>query len=114
MFIALMAFSSGLYAKKKKTPRKPDEPAATAAPAQMTPEQKVVHALDRLTFGPRPGDVDTVTAAGLDRWIEQQLHPRDIPENPALAATLAPFDTLRMSTSRRAALRRRYPSPKSR
>jgi uncharacterized protein (DUF1800 family) len=103
-----MAFSSGLYAKKKKTPRKPDEPAATAAPAQMTPEQKVVHALDRLTFGPRPGDVDTVTAAGLDRWIEQQLHPRDIPENPALAAKLAPFDTLRMSTSD---LARRYPTP---
>ncbi len=87
--LALMAFSSGLYAKKKTVASHP-------GPPQMTAEQKVLHALDRLTFGPRPGDVEAVTAIGLDRWIEQQLHPRDIPENPVLEAKLAPFDTLRM------------------
>jgi uncharacterized protein (DUF1800 family) len=105
--LALMTLSSGLYASKK--PRsKPAEPSAAIAPPQMTPEQRVVHALDRLTFGPRSGDVDAVTAIGLDRWIEQQLHPRDIPENPVLEAKLAPFDTLRMSSSE---LARRYPTP---
>ena len=97
----LALISSGLYAKKKTQPK-------TAEPPRMTAEQKVIHALDRLTFGPRPGDVDAVTAMGLDRWIEQQLDPRDIPENPVLEAKLAPFDTLRLSPSE---LARRYPTP---
>jgi uncharacterized protein (DUF1800 family) len=101
--VALMAFASGLYAKKKTAPA-----ASHAASPQMTADQRVIHALDRLTFGPRPGDVEAVTAMGLDRWIDQQLHPRDISENPVLEAKLAPFDTLRMST---AELAHRYPTP---
>ena len=31
--------------------------------------RRAVHALDRLTFGPCPGDVDTVSAMGIDKWI---------------------------------------------
>jgi uncharacterized protein (DUF1800 family) len=104
VFLVLMAFSSGLYAKKRILPKA----ARPAAPPQLTAEQKVVHALDRLTFGPRPGDVEAVAQMGLERWIERQLHPRDIPENPLLESKLAPFDTLRMST---AELARRYPTP---
>ena len=81
-----------------------------AAPpvVQMTGEQKALHALNRLTFGARPGDLEAVNQKGLDRWIEAQLHPRDIPENPVLEAKLAPLDTLRMTT---AELARRYPTP---
>jgi len=105
LIVLTAVFSPGLNAKKKaaKTP----EP-QIAPPAQMTPAQKVLHALDRLTFGPRPGDIEAVSQKGLDRWIEQQLHPRDIPENPALEARLVPLDTLRMSA---AELTRHYPTP---
>jgi uncharacterized protein (DUF1800 family) len=106
VFIVLMAFSSGLDAKKK-TPPKATEPPNPAIP-QMTADQKVLHALNRLTFGPRPGDLEVVSQKGLDRWIEEQLHPRNIAENPVLEAKLAPLDTLRMSL---ADLTKHYPTP---
>jgi len=67
------------------------------APASSPAEQKrAVHALNRLTFGPRPGDVQRVMAIGVDAWIDQQLHPGKI-NNDALEGRLAPFRTLRMS-----------------
>jgi uncharacterized protein (DUF1800 family) len=75
---------------------------------QLTGDQKILHALNRLTFGPRPGDVEAMRQLGLDRWIEQQLHPGGIPENPILEAKLAPLDTLRMTT---AEMVRHYPTP---
>ena len=68
-----------------------------AAAAQMDPHTQALHALQRLTFGPRPGDIERVTAIGLDKWIDQQLHPEHI-DDSALDARLAPFRTLRMDT----------------
>ena len=65
--------------------------------SQMTEQHRVLHLLNRLTFGPRPGDVDRVRAMGVDRWIDEQLHPGKIDEN-ALDARLAPYRTLRMDT----------------
>ncbi|MGA8539131.1 MAG: DUF1800 domain-containing protein [Terriglobales bacterium] len=64
---------------------------------QMDPQKRAVHALNRLTFGPRPGDVEQVTRMGVDKWIELQLHPDKI-DDSALAARLDPFRTLRMGT----------------
>jgi len=49
-----------------------------------------------LTFGPRPGDVEEVRRLGVTKWIELQLHPDRVPENPALDAKLKPLETLRM------------------
>src|SRR5438128_2044067 len=57
----------------------------------------IVHVLNRLGFGPRPGDVAKVRAMGLDRWIDHQLHPDRIPD-PAVASHLAPLRTLRLPT----------------
>jgi len=68
----------------------------TATP-QMDEQKQAVHALNRLTFGPRPGDVDHVLAIGVDKWIDQQLHPDKI-DDSALDARLSPFRTLRMDT----------------
>ena len=59
--------------------------------------RRAVHALDRLTFGPRPGDADTVSAMGADKWIELQLHPDKI-DNGAIEARLEQYRTLRMSS----------------
>jgi hypothetical protein len=41
----------------------------------LTEDQKIVHAVNRLGFGPRPGDIERVMQIGLDNWIRQQLHP---------------------------------------
>jgi uncharacterized protein (DUF1800 family) len=68
-----------------------------AAAAQMDPHTQALHALQRLTFGPRPGDIERVTAMGLDKWIDQQLHPDRI-DDGAVEARLAPFRTLHMDT----------------
>ena len=51
---------------------------------KLPPDRQVVHILNRLTFGPRPGDVDQVRRIGLDAWIDQQLHPDRLAENAAL------------------------------
>jgi uncharacterized protein (DUF1800 family) len=59
--------------------------------------RRAVHALDRLTFGPRPGDVDTVSAMGVGKWIELQLYPDKI-DDSAMQARLEPYRTLRMSS----------------
>ena len=67
-----------------------------AAPADE--EARIVHALSRLTFGPRPGDVDAVRKIGLEEWISRQLHPERIPDG-ALAPRLASLPTLRLSTA---------------
>ena len=45
----------------------------------------ITHVLNRLTFGPRPGDVEKVRAIGLASWIEQQLHPERIDDAAATA-----------------------------
>ncbi len=78
-----------IYGKKSKT-TVPEPPAI----AQMSEDQKILHALNRLAYGPRPGDVEAVKKFGLDKWIDLQLHPESIRENPTLAAKLQPLDTL--------------------
>jgi uncharacterized protein (DUF1800 family) len=66
---------------------------------KLSPDRQIVQALNRLTFGPRPGDSDEVRRIGLTKWIEQQLHPDQIAENSVLAQRLAPLTTLRMPVS---------------
>jgi uncharacterized protein (DUF1800 family) len=87
-------------AKQGKAPGKAGGKAPAKAPAPLLPltdEERALHALNRLTFGPRPGDVEKVMAMGVDKWIEQQLSPGDI-ENSALDARLAPSRALRMTS----------------
>jgi uncharacterized protein (DUF1800 family) len=69
----------------------------SAKPDQASEQQRALHALNRLAFGPRPGDVQRIAAVGVDKWIDQQLHPEKI-DNHALDARLEPFRTLRMDT----------------
>ena len=75
---------------------------------QIPKDQKILQALNRLTFGPRPGDAQQVKALGLKKWIDLQLHPERIPENPVLEAKLKTLDTLNMSGSE---MVRNYPTP---
>src|SRR5579885_2246926 len=71
-------------------------PGQTADPFEekLNPDRQIVQALNRLTFGPRPGDIEEVRRTGLARWIQQQLHPDQIVENPVLEQRLALLKTL--------------------
>jgi len=66
---------------------------------KLSPERQINQALNRLTFGPRPGDVEEVRHIGLAKWIQQQLHPDQIAENPVLEERLTPLKSLRMPIS---------------
>jgi uncharacterized protein (DUF1800 family) len=69
------------------------------APVQTTPltqQQRVLHALNRLTFGPRPGEEASVTRMGLEAWFQQQLHPETI-DDSALDQRLDAFPAMRLS-----------------
>ncbi|MGH7717622.1 MAG: DUF1800 family protein, partial [Gemmatimonadaceae bacterium] len=77
------------------------------ATREQTADEQVKHALNRLAFGARPGDVERVRAMGVDRWISLQLQPRRI-DDAATERFLERFPTLRMSPSE---LTREYPTP---
>jgi uncharacterized protein (DUF1800 family) len=64
-FAALMAPTSQAQTDRSGTP----------SYREQTADQQVLQALNRLGFGPRPGDVQTVRAMGVDKWIDQQLRP---------------------------------------
>ena len=46
-------------------------------------DERILHALNRLTFGARPGDLATVRQIGLQAWIDKQLKPESVAENAA-------------------------------
>ena len=73
-------------------------PAAVAPAASASGDRQIIHALSRLTYGARPGDVERVRAMGLSAWIDRQLRPRTI-DDSATERTLAELTTLRMPIS---------------
>ncbi|MBZ5492430.1 MAG: DUF1800 domain-containing protein [Acidobacteriia bacterium] len=83
-----------LFAGDKKSKAKH---ADSVAAAPMEDDKRIVHALNRFTFGVRPADVERVRAEGLEKWFDEQLHPEKI-DDAALESRLEPFRTLKMST----------------
>jgi uncharacterized protein (DUF1800 family) len=57
----------------------------------------IQHVLNRIAFGPRPGDVERVRASGLANYIDQQLHPERIADAQT-TERLSGFDTLTRSS----------------
>ena len=101
-------------------PRAQSAPPAVASPAPSEPraaaslrlpggalseDQRILHALNRLGYGPRPGDVERVRRMGLAAYIEAQLDPDRIAD-PALEQALAAYPVLDQTP---AALVRAYP-----
>ncbi len=78
-------------------------------PSDLTEDEAIAHALNRLGYGPRPGDVETVRQMGVAKWIDRQLHPESI-DDSALQARLSRFPTLSMSSQ---ALWDQFPRPKA-
>ena len=88
--------------------RKKDAADARRFHRQISNDHRILHALNRLTFGPRPGDAGIVRSAGLKKWIDLQLHPERIPESPLLEGKLRTMDSLNMSGAQ---LVLNYPPP---
>jgi uncharacterized protein (DUF1800 family) len=74
---------------------------------ELTEDQAILHALNRLGYGPRPEDVERVRAMGLEKWIDQQLHPESI-DDSALDHRLEKYPTIKQSSSK---LLEEYPPP---
>ena len=78
--------ASGLGAPGRKSP----------AQQPLNEQERAAHALDRLTFGPRPGDLERVQALGVKKWIEMQLDPARI-DDSLLEARLQSFPAMLLS-----------------
>jgi uncharacterized protein (DUF1800 family) len=68
------------------------------AAAETSDSSLALHVLNRITFGPRPGDLSRVQQLGVDRYIDQQLHPERI-DDSEMSRHLDGFQTLRLSSS---------------
>ncbi|HEV8188054.1 MAG TPA: DUF1800 domain-containing protein [Pyrinomonadaceae bacterium] len=73
----------------------------------LTEEQRIVHVLNRLGFGARPGDVERVKAIGLENYINQQLNPEKISDTVA-ENKVRDLNVLNMTT---AELYEKFPQP---
>ena len=97
LLLSLFGSSCLLIAANRKKSHNAAVTASTPSAPLMDESRRAEHALNRLTFGPRPGDVNKVQAMGVDKWIEQQLHPENISDS-SVESQLAPLRTLKMST----------------
>src|SRR6202011_2869157 len=92
---------------KNKKPKQ--DPALKGLPiTELTADEAILHAMNRLAYGPRPGDVERVRQMGLAKWIDQQLASNTI-DDKAVNARLENLPTLSMSSAR---LIEEYPQPK--
>jgi uncharacterized protein (DUF1800 family) len=111
-FVLLSASAPAADPRKVDTGKSEAEPSPTASyrafQKKLLPEQRILHAVSRLTYGPRPGDIEQIQALGVKKWIDQQLHPERIRENPELARKLEPLESLRMTSAQ---AERSFPNP---
>jgi uncharacterized protein (DUF1800 family) len=95
--LVVLLFAAALVAGDKTSKSKRPDASSSASAVPMEDDKRIVHALNRFTFGVRPGDVERVRAVGLDKWFDEQLHPEKI-DDGGVESRLAPFRTLKMST----------------
>ena len=88
-------FSGGMVwaAPAKTAPTNTMTQADAGWQSPLMGDAKILNALNRLTFGPRPGDVAAVKQIGLDRWMNQQINANSI-EDSALDRELSRFKLL--------------------
>ncbi|MBK7392261.1 MAG: DUF1800 domain-containing protein [Chloracidobacterium sp.] len=73
----------------------------------LSDEQKIMHVLNRLGFGARPGDVQRVRSMGIQKYIDQQLNPATI-DDPVAELKVKNLEIFNLSTSE---LFAKYPNP---
>lgn len=78
-------------------------PGMTAKPfvagAQLKGDQLILQVLNRLSYGPRPGDLEKVRAMGVSTWIQRQLNPALI-DDSGLEERLAAYPAMQMPLGR--------------
>ncbi|MHB1021060.1 MAG: DUF1800 domain-containing protein [Acidobacteriaceae bacterium] len=82
-------------------------PATVPAQDELQGDERILHVLNRLTFGPRPGDLQAIKAMGLQKWMDQQLHPQGI-EDAELQQKLSLYPAMQLKLQQ---LVYRFPSP---
>jgi uncharacterized protein (DUF1800 family) len=117
-FIALAVLAALVmavpYAQADKKKKQPEDPTQLSKAfkgklpiTELTEDEAILHALNRLAYGPRPGDVERIRQMGLEKWIDQQLRPESM-DDSALNERLAAYSTLKMSSTE---LLDAYPPP---
>jgi uncharacterized protein (DUF1800 family) len=96
VFVTTLSTEAGAQRQKK-----------LQAASGLSEDQRILHVLNRLGFGARPGDVERVKAMGVERYIEQQLNPGTL-SDPVAEAKVRDLPTLSMSTAQ---LYEKYPQP---
>lgn len=85
VFIALLLVAGAVFNSAETTAK------------ELTETQRILHVLDRLGYGPRPGDLELVKRMGVDRYIETQLSPASIPESDDLLRRQDGLETLKLN-----------------
>src|SRR5207244_3029782 len=95
LLVGMLAFAPPAAAQQQKKAQR------------LTEDQRILHVLNRLGFGARPGDIERVKAIGLERYIDQQLHPEKI-DDAVADAKVKNLEALQLSTPE---LYAKYPQP---
>ena len=64
---------------------------------EASKQDRILHVLNRLAFGPRPGDFEHVSAVGPEHYVQEQLHPQSIAVPGDLSEAVNQLPTLRMA-----------------
>ena len=116
MFVAPLVLAGNLTRNSDAQRQKKQKSATVAAPVgslqglpitELSETEAILHALNRLSYGPRPDDLEAVRQIGLAKWIDQQLNPDSI-DDSAIQARLEKYPTLRMSSAK---LYSEFPQP---
>jgi len=118
ILVTLPAAACSSAAPPGQGPTSAGHPAPVAAPlraggrlalpvSSLTPDQQILHALNRLGYGPRPGDVERVRRIGVAAYVDEQLSPSGLAD-PAVEQALPAYPVLARSA---ADLVREYPQP---
>ncbi len=93
LLVVMMAAPGDIFAQSKNAPM---IQSAKNSQGKVEGDEKILHALDRFTYGPRAGDLERVRAMGLKAWFSQQLNPSSI-DDRALEERLAAYPAMRLS-----------------
>jgi uncharacterized protein (DUF1800 family) len=106
MCVSLISPSAFTETVPSPTPKTPSHARPPYESGQLHGDERILHALNRFTFGPRPSDLETVRAMGLDQWFTQQLHPETLDQSD-LNTRLVQFPAMQLDPQ---TLLFRYPS----
>ena len=101
-FLSILALLSGTLAVNSAA-----QQTKQSSVAKLSEDQRILHVLNRLGYGARPGDVERVKAMGIEKYIAQQLDPGSIDDAQAIARVQR-LESLQMTT---AELYEKYPQP---